>query len=179
MTDLDFNTLVIPDEQAEVALTEEERKAIIARKHGWEGLILASDLTWATKGFAIIIIRYAYGAKTVCWPSGEDIMSSGNWNRDSKFPAARRALINAGALQGDLAHHTGRTNRYPNYKYTINLAWDGGTPTKPTQAEQQAPAPSTTPPEAPAINAQAESAPKPQGESTEPQSAVAIALSGW
>lgn len=163
----DITDLVIEDDSR---LTEADRKIILTAKREWENRLFNSDLSLATKAFGFIASRFAYGAKTVCWPTFEQIMANGDWNNCTKFGGYIKALVDAGALRAVKAHHTGKTNKYPNYKYTMNLDWEGSTSTKPAKAQaEQATTPDEAPIGVPIADAQPEQAAEPPEVTSTPQ----------
>jgi|GEM_PF-2969510 len=100
--------------------TEQRYKA----KQDWLDKVMASKLTHAQARFAYCVFKHMYGTKIESWPTTEDIMEAGGFASSGHFKDFRDALIASGCLIAVLGYHT-KNAKQKNYKYTLNLDWDG------------------------------------------------------
>lgn len=93
-------------------------------KHEWLDRLMASKHNHAAKTFGYCIFKRAYDDKLVSWPDSDQIREDGGYSSHGHFKEYRDALVASGAIVAELGYHTKKA-KTPNYRYTINLDWDG------------------------------------------------------
>jgi hypothetical protein len=93
-------------------------------KQDWQDRMLASKHTGQELRFVLCVAQFAFGDKIESWPTTEDIMEAGGFSSSGHFKDFRDALVRSGAISAHLGYHT-KGAKTPNYKYTMNLDWDG------------------------------------------------------